>query len=189
MLILIRHGQTERNAAGVLQGRADVPLDDVGRHQAATLATALPDLTRVVSSPLLRAVETAEALAESVEIDERFIELDYGRFDGLPFRDVPMTTWRQWRSDPDFAPPDGESLRELGERVRPALSELAEAAADQDIAVVSHVSPIKAAFVWALGVDEAVTWRSHLSPASITRIGWRRGAPVLVSFNDTGHLS
>ncbi len=188
MLILVRHGRTERNAGGVLQGRADVGLDDTGRDQARALAAALPVLSRVVASPLVRALETARALADTVEIDERFIELDYGAFDGIPIRDVPSATWERWRSDPDFAPPGGESLRAVSERVRPALAELAAAAGDDDIAVVSHVSPIKAAMVWALGVDEAVTWRCHLSPASITRVGWRGQRPVLQSFNETGHL-
>jgi broad specificity phosphatase PhoE len=188
VLILVRHGRTLRNADGVLQGRADISLDDVGRGQAAALATALPTLARVVSSPLIRAVQTAEALGPKVEIDERFIELDYGSFDGLPLTEVPVSTWNRWRSDLDYAAPDGESLRQLGERVRPALAELATAALDQDIAVVSHVSPIKAALVWALDIDEAATWRSYLSPASITRIGWSRDAPVLISFNETLHL-
>lgn len=188
MLILIRHGRTVRNAEGVLQGRADIPLDEVGREQARALATALPGLSRVVASPLQRAVETASALATTVELDERFVELDYGSFDGVPVRDVPATAWEQWRSDPTFAPPGGESLRQLSQRVRPALVELAAAAVEHDIAVVSHVSPIKAAMVWALGVDEAATWRSHLSPASITRVGWRGTGPILLSFNETGHL-
>ena len=84
MLILIRHGRTVRNAEGVLQGRADVPLDQVGHEQAQALAVALPGLSRVVASPLKRAVETASALAATVELDERFVELDYGSFDGIP---------------------------------------------------------------------------------------------------------
>ena len=83
-LIVVRHGRTEANASGLLLGHADPPLDDRGRTQALALATALPPPARVVSSPLRRARQTAGAFGTSVEIDERWIELDYGTFDGQP---------------------------------------------------------------------------------------------------------
>ena len=123
-----------------------------------------------------------------VEIDERWIELDYGEFDGVPLVDIPPATWASWRKDPTFCPPGGESLVQLGVRVRESLEELAADALTRDIVVVSHVSPIKAAVVWALGVSEDVTWRMFLAPASITRIAVQRG-PVLQTFNETAHLA
>ncbi len=65
---------------------------------------------RVVASPLLRTRQTAAAFGAAVEIDDRFIELDYGEYDGLPLADVPAELWDRWRTDSDFAPPGGESL-------------------------------------------------------------------------------
>ena len=72
MLIIVRHGRTEANASGLLQGRRINPgLDELGRRQVAALAAALPGVERVVASPLLRTQETAAAFGLPVEIDER----------------------------------------------------------------------------------------------------------------------
>ena len=191
MLLLVRHGRTELNAAGLLQGRADPPLDDRGRSQAEALAAvpALGAATRVVCSPLLRARQTAAALGPPVGLDGRWIELDYGEWDGRPFASVPAEDWAGWRADLAWSPPGGESLAAVGERVRTALEDLAGEAADTDIAVVTHVSPIKAAVAWALGVGDEVAWSIHLDPASITRIAVRSGRPVVHSLNETAHLA
>jgi broad specificity phosphatase PhoE len=190
VLILVRHGQTDANARGVLLGRTDPPLDKIGRSQVSAIAAALAPLRRdtcIVSSPLRRARETAAIIAREgdVEIDERWIELDYGTYDGMPVADVSEETWRQWRSDPDFAPGGGESLRSLGARVSAACDELIADAGARDIIVVTHVSPVKAATAWALGVGDEVTWRMYVAPGSITRIGPRPWGRVLTSFNET----
>lgn len=188
MLILVRHGRTAANAAGLLQGRKDNPLDELGVHQADAAAAAIGPVDAVVSSPLLRARETAAAFGGAVEIDERFTELDYGEWEARPVADVPLETWAAWRNDPDFRPPGGETLRELGVRVRAGLTDLIGAAGDRRIVVVCHVSPIKAAIAWALGVGDDATWRMWVGPASISEIGVRAGDPSLRLFNRTDHL-
>jgi broad specificity phosphatase PhoE len=185
MLILVRHGRTAANAGGLLLGRADPPLDDLGRRQAGALAAVVTGAGRVVSSPLRRARETAELLGLPVEVDERWVELDYGELDGLPITEVPPDLWRRWRADVAFTPPGGESLAALGERVRAACVDVAEEAARSDVVVVSHVSPIKAAVAWALGVGDELAWRLHVAPGSVTRIAVRDGAGLLSSFNWT----
>jgi len=119
VLIVVRHGQTEANARGLLLGRSDPPLDDIGRDQAAAVATALAPLAptaRVIASPLTRTRETAAIIAGEgpVEIDERWIELDYGGLEGIPVLDVPAATWQAWRRDTDFSPAGGETLQTLG---------------------------------------------------------------------------
>lgn len=193
MLVLVRHGESTGNAAGLLLGRGEWPLTERGRAQAAAVAAALDgSLAAVVSSPVGRARQTAAVLAEragtgAVTVDERWAELDYGELDGTPLTDVPRSLWRQWQADLDFAPPGGESLAALGRRVRTACAALGGADGpladpDRHVAVVSHVSPIKAAAAWALGVDDRVAWRMHLAPGAVTVVAWGAGGPVLRTF-------
>jgi broad specificity phosphatase PhoE len=188
VLILVRHGRTAINAAGLLQGRIDEPLDDVGQQQAKAIAAALDPVDRVVSSPLRRAVQTADELGLPVEIDPRWAELDYGSYDGKPVSEIGAAVWERWRSDATFRPPGGESLEEMVARVEPACLELLDAARDADVVVVSHVSPIKAVLAWVLGAGPEVAWRSHLDQGSITRISPSSRGWVLRSFNETMHL-
>jgi alpha-ribazole phosphatase len=190
VLIVVRHGQTDANASGLLLGRADPPLDATGRVQASAVAASLAPLargTRIISSPLRRARETASLVAreEPVEIDERWIELDYGALEATPISDVGAEMWARWRSDLSFAPEGGESIQSLGERVAAACAELIADAEERDVVVVTHVSPVKAAVAWALGVGDEIAWRSFVAPGSITRIGARQGVPILRSFNET----
>ncbi len=188
MLIVVRHGRTVLNAQGRLQGRIDAELDEVGHEQARRIAEAVGPVDRVVSSPLLRARQTALAFGGEPEIDERWIELDYGEFDGKTFADLPDGTWDSWRSNLDFRPPGGETLREVGERVREAAETLVLAASKANVVVVTHVSPIKASLAWALGVGDEVTWRMFVGQASISRYAVA-ATPSLRVFNDTGHLA
>lgn len=188
MLILLRHGQTPANASGLLQGRVDNHLDETGRAQAAAAAATFSHPLRVISSPLERARQTAEAFGLPVEVDERWIELDYGAWDERPVRDVAPEEWAAWRSDAGFRPPGGESLVELQARVEGAIAAVAEEAARGDVVVVTHVSPMKAAVAWALGVGVETTWRMHVSQASITRIRTGGPGPALTSFNEVWHL-
>ena len=184
MLILVRHGQTDANAARLLLGRLDPELNEVGRAQAATLAAALPRPDRVITSPLLRARQTADAFGVGTEVDDRWIELDYGELDGRPVAALDDEAWRRWRSDVEFAPPGGESLASLGRRVRAACDELAPAASADDIVVVSHVSPIKAAVAWALDVGDEISWRMFVAEAGVVRIGIGPAGPSLRSLNE-----
>jgi broad specificity phosphatase PhoE len=192
VLVLVRHGQTVANRRGLLLGRADPPLCDGGREQAEALARALPPPARLISSPLLRARETADALGAAsgtlVEVDPRWVEMDYGDLDGRPASALDADGWRAWRDDPAHVPAGGESLAAVGARVRAACRELTGAAADGDVVVVSHVSPIKAAIAWALGVGDEVAWRMWVADAAVCRIDTAGPAPRLVAFNDvTAH--
>lgn len=197
MIVVVRHGRTAANAGGLLLGRADPPLDDEGARQAAALATACTalDVGRIVTSPLGRCNQTAAAIAAGVsatpaiEVDERWIELDYGELDGRPISEVSAATWAAWRSDVGWRPPGGESLASLGARVREACEGLVDEASGRDVVVVSHVSPIKASVAWALGVGDETAWRMWVGPASITRIGVAGGRPSLRTFNETAHLA
>jgi broad specificity phosphatase PhoE len=193
MIVLVRHGETDANRAGLLLGRANPPLNDRGRQQAATLADALASIAKplIVTSPLSRALETATRIGEVVgiapRIDDRLIELDYGDWDGRRISDVPAEMGDRWRADPTFAPPGGESLSDLRARVEPLATELYEQAEEHTTIAVSHVSPIKAVILWGLALGDEYSWRLRLDVASISRLGHGPSGPVLVGFNDTSH--
>jgi broad specificity phosphatase PhoE len=197
VLILARHGRTTANAQRLLLGRMDLPLDELGTQQAAAVGAALARSTRpvrIVASPLGRTRATAEAIATAcgaveVEFDERWIEVDYGIFDGEPLAEVPSEVWQHWRSDASWTPPEGESLADVGVRVRAACAELAAESATNDVVVVSHVSPIKAAAAWAIGTGDSAAWRLFCDVASISRVRTANDAPTLVSWNETAHLA
>ena len=195
MLYVVRHGRTKANASGLLLGRLDPDLDELGEWQAAAVAAAVGPVDRVVSSPLLRTRRTADAFVQVdgvecvVEVDDRWIEMDYGEFDGLPVADVPAETWAAWRADLDWSPPGGESHCSLGRRVRAALDDLAEEARTKEVVVVTHVSPVKAALAWTLDVGDEIAWRTFVAPASIMTVGFGPTGPSLRGFNDTGHLT
>jgi alpha-ribazole phosphatase len=187
MIAFVRHGQTAVNRAGQLQGRVDTDLTDLGREQAMRLGVrfATEKVSRVYASPLRRAVDTAACIAEAhqllVDTDERLVELDYGDWDQRGLRDIPAETWAAWRADPTFAPPRGESLLHVTARIVDFCREHL----DEDLVVaVSHVSPIKAAVLWALDLPDVYTWRLRLDNGSVTRIAPGPDGPVLLSFNE-----
>ena len=193
MLILIRHGESVANAQGLLLGRTDAELTQKGMAQAASVGQLLRDpVLELRTSPLSRARDTAALLAIDVpvEVDDRWVEVDYGEYECQPLSDIPADIWREWQRDPGFRPAGGESLAEVDARVAAACDELFTTeglgARDPggDIVVVSHVTPIKAAVAWALGMGAELSWRLHLQTASVTRIGWGNGHPVLHGFNE-----
>jgi len=195
VLILIRHGESVANARGLLLGRADAELTDRGMAQAASVKDLLRAPVHALrTSPLVRARHTAALLGLDlpVQTDDRWIEVDYGEYDGQPLDEVPADVWQQWRRSPDFRPAGGETLTEVGARVSAACEELfalpgsGARASEGDVVVVSHVTPIKVAVAWALGLGAELSWRLHLQTASVSRIGWGRGSPVLHGFNEVG---
>jgi len=194
VLILVRHGESVANAQGLLLGRTDAELTDVGRYQARSARTLLAKpVAEVRSSPLRRARDTADllALGPPIEVDERWIEVDYGEFECQPLGAIPAEVWQRWQRDRHFRPEGGETLAEVDARIAAACTELfavdgagaRRPDGDGDVVVVSHVSPIKAAVAWALGTVD-LYWRLHLRTASVTRIGWNREAPILHGFNE-----
>ncbi len=193
MLILIRHGESVANAQRLLVGRTDAELTQKGMAQAASVSLLLRDpILALRTSPLSRARDTAALFAEGVpvEVDDRWVEVDYGEYECQPLADIPADVWREWQRDPSFRPAGGESLAEVDARVAAACDEVFAAdgfgarAPDGDVVVVSHVTPIKAAVAWALGMTAELSWRLHLQTASVTRIGWGNSHPVLHGFNE-----
>ena len=191
MLVLVRHGRTEWNREGRLVGRHDVALDEVGRVQARRLAAHLGTVRELRTSPLRRAVETAQLLDTGFTplVDDAFVELDYGSLEGRTLDEVEPAHWAAVREHPATRWPGGESLADVQARVASACASLFARAGegaradDGDVVVVSHVSPIKAAVAWAIGAEATVAVRLQLDNGSITTIAWRRGTPVLLHYN------
>jgi len=195
MIFFVRHGETSLNRDGRLQGRIDLDLSERGGEQVARVAQrfAPESVARIYTSPLRRAQQTAAAIAVAsgagVEVDDRLVELDYGEWDGKPLAEMRTPRGELWFADPTFAPPGGESLVDVTARIEAFCRGRLVPDGGERIVAVSHVSPIKAAVIWALGVDERATLRMQLGLASITTIGARaNGAPYLVAFNDCAHL-
>jgi broad specificity phosphatase PhoE len=197
--LLLRHGQTPMSVQKRYAGRSDVPLTDAGVQQAAAAAKRLASagLGVIVTSPLLRTVQTAQEVAAvtgaAVVTDDGFRETDFGAWEGLTFAEV-RERWpgelTAWLADPEVAPPAGESLTEVSGRVTAALHRVLAARAGQTVLIVSHVTPIKTLVAAALLAPPAALYRMHLDVAALSEIDWYADGPaVLRSFNDTGHLS
>jgi ribonuclease H / adenosylcobalamin/alpha-ribazole phosphatase len=197
--VLLRHGQTPMSVEKRYAGRSDSPLTDVGLQQAAAAAKRLAPagLGVIVTSPLLRALQTAQEVATvtgaAVVCDDGFRETDFGAWEGLTFTEV-RERWpaelATWLADPAAAPPGGESLTTVSARVTAALQRVLTARAGQTVLIVSHVTPIKTMVAAALLAPPAALFRMHLDVAALSEIDWYADGPaVLRSFNDTGHLS
>jgi broad specificity phosphatase PhoE len=150
-VLLVRHGETDDNAAARFQGRRDTQLNERGREQSRALAGDLrgENLRALYASPLRRARETAQilgaALGLEAVVDERLVEVDAGDWSGLPIADVIATqprSWARWRSvDPTFRFPGGESVAEQRARVAAALADIA--AGPLPALVVTHGGAIR----------------------------------------------
>ena len=197
--LLLRHGQTPMSVQKRYAGRSDAPLTDVGVQQAAAAAKRLASasLGVIVTSPLLRTVQTAQEVAAvtgaPVVTDDGFRETDFGAWDGLTFTEV-NERWpaemTAWLADPQVAPPGGESFTDVSARVTGALHRVLADREGQRVLIVSHVTPIKTLVAAALLAPPAAMFRMHLDLAALSEIDWYADGPALLrSFNDTGHLS
>ena len=197
--MLLRHGQTPMSVQKRYAGRSDAPLTEVGVQQAAAAAKRLAaaGIAVIVTSPLLRAVQTAQEVAAvtgaAVVTDDGFREADFGAWEGLTFAEV-RERWpaelAAWPADPQVAPPGGESFTDVSARVTGALHRVLAGREGQRVLIVSHVTPIKTLVAAALLAPPAAMFRMHLDLAALSEIDWYADGPaVLRSFNDTAHLS
>lgn len=205
--LLVRHGRSTANAEGVLAGwLPGVALDEQGRSQAEALAarlTALP-VQRIVTSPLERCVQTADAIAEALSgHPERWEEpalgeCRYGAWTGRPLRELAQEPlWRTVQDQPSAARfPDsgayaGESLSAMQHRAVEAVrrhdADVAGSAGDHGIWVaVSHGDVIKAVLADAAGSHLDHFQRFQADPASVSVVRYTQRRPFLVSTNDVG---
>lgn len=188
-LFLVRHGETDWNREGRLQGSKDIPLNELGREQAAEAAGRLRNLVQgydgldFVASPMERARETMEILRyrlglppKAYRIDERLRELTFGTWEGFTWREVRKSEREQAlareRDKWSFVPPEGESYRMLAERIRPVLETLTG-----ETVMVSHGGVARAvlALVGAVAPGDAAMvdiWQGKILKVSDGRVSW-----------------
>jgi 2,3-bisphosphoglycerate-dependent phosphoglycerate mutase len=203
-IIAIRHGETSWNVDQRLQGHTDIGLNAVGQGQAQRVAQALADeaLDAIYSSDLQRALATAQAIAhhnlhlaaKTVHQDTGLRERSFGSFEGSTYLQI-AEDWPEasalWRKrDPHFAPPQGESLLQLRERVLQTVNALASQHLGQQIVLVAHGGVMDALYRLAtqLDVSSPRTW--NLGNASINRLLWtpEPAGLTLVGWADDAHL-
>jgi len=198
-LFVVRHGETAENVKMSYLGLRDEPLNETGRRQAECAAEALSQMRirLIVSSPLLRAADTAACIhaASGAEFrkDERLLEGSFGDWEGLTRREVLNRSARdkelllQWEGNSSVAPPGGESCDDIRRRVISLVEDLAGELSDASIALVSHVGPIKVLFAAALGITLNVSRRLFLDPGTISVIDWS-DRPIVRLFNSHAHF-
>jgi len=196
-VLLVRHGLTALTATTLLGWTPDVPLDDVGRRQAESVAARLlpVPVMAVVSSPIERCRQTAEAIVAgrgatvSLELDDRLGDVRYGDWTGRTFKDLNHDPrWKRIHADPaSFRFPSGEALHEMGARAVAAVRDWNERLGlEATYAVVSHADPIRAILVDALGLGFEGYLRLGVGPGSLSVIRYGPGGAVVVRVNDSG---
>ena len=198
-LILVRHGETDTNKARLALGRADVELNEHGRWQAQRLALSLKDETigAIYSSPLRRALATAEPIASShgleVQVDEGLIEMDIGEMEGLTFQQVGeryphfLQAWLGGQAASE-AMPGGERLLDVQDRAWQAIERIRQRQEHGTVAAVTHNFVILTLLCRVLGLELADFRRLRHSVAAKSVLEVRQDRIILVSFNDTCHL-
>lgn len=185
-LVLVRHGVTKHTAAKAFSGGLggdNPPLTQEGREQVMLTAEWLKPLassvSTVVTSPVLRTVETGElvagALGARLVEEPAFAEIEFGEWEGLTFGEVAQRfpdEMKAWMGATEVAPPGGESFDSAQARVLDGLSRVLETHAGETVVVTSHVSPIKLIVAHALGAPIAGVFSMELSPASVTVVSF-----------------
>ena len=194
-IILVRHGQTAWNAEEVFRGQIDIELDETGLKQAELLAEYLSrrKLEAVYSSPLKRAIQTAEAIARhhglTVEIAPGLNDIDFGEWQGLSLREV-RTRFNEllemWVSDPHLVRiPSGDSLDEVRQRALALMNQVVDKHGGKEIALVSHRVVNKVLICALLGLDNSHFWDVRLNTCGITTFELDDGRFVLTEHNNT----
>lgn len=195
----VRHGETAWNVETRIQGQLDIPLNETGRWQAQRLARALAareSNAAIYSSDLLRAWDTAISIADATKLtlktDEGLRERGFGTFQGKTYAEI-EATWPQetlrWRKrEPDWSPPEGESLLQFRQRVLDTAQALAARHMGEQIVMVAHGGVMDVLYRAATGLDLQATRTWALGNAAINRLLWTPDGFTIVGWADTSHL-
>jgi len=199
--LMARHGAStyslEKRFSG--SGGVDVPLAPIGIKQAQALAHEVKirgNVSHIVSSPILRTLQTSHIVAEVTGLDVTenadFAECSFGDWDGHTFAEV-RERWpnelSEWLANMSVAPPGGESLAQCRDRVNRGRETVIAQFPAQTILIVSHVSPIKLMTGIATGAPLESAFRMELPPCSLTSLAWfPDGNSSMFSFAEASHL-
>jgi broad specificity phosphatase PhoE len=196
-IYLVRHGETLWNKEEVFRGRKDIPLNETGRIQAQKVGAyfAGNPLGRIVSSPLQRAVQTAQAIGETtgipVETTEELTDINFGVWEGLSLRDVEEQypiEFDLWKRSPEkLQVSGGETLAMVRGRASGTLARLASFG-EGPIVLVTHRVICKMIVLSCLNMGDEHFWDLKYDPASVTLLERQHGSFTLVFSNDTCHL-
>ena len=196
-LVLVRHGQTLWNMDKIYRGRSDVGLDDVGIKQAELLGKYFSNhgLEAIFSSPLKRALDTANIIARyqriDVQIDENLVDFNYGEWQCLPEREVKRlypALLNEWHNNPHkVRMPGGESLEDVRKRVIEVINDIL-ANYQGSVVLVSHRVVNKVLICSLLGLDNSHFWNIKQDVGVITVFNYLDGRYILTRHNDVSHL-
>jgi len=196
-LILVRHGQTALNEKNVFRGRLDIPLNETGIQQANAIAERLStfNVKCIYSSPLKRALETAQVIGRKLnidtEIDDNLIDFNFGKWQGLTIKEVEEQfpeLYEGWLRSPQMIKiPDGEDLGLIRKRVSKVLNKLIEYK-ENNVVIVSHRVILKILICTALSLDNSYFWRIIQDVGAISILDNKDGQFSLSLLNDTCHL-
>ena len=198
-LFILRHGETEGNQKKIFRGRWDLPLNENGRKQAEKTGEVLKEInfSRIYASPLLRARETAAAVAakqKRIKVIEEpaLIDIDYGDWTRVSDTDVEQRfpdMYRKWKETPENVLfPNGESLSDVSSRLEPFLQRLGSGPDDEQILLVSHRVTIKIILCIILRLGNKGFWNISIDTTSLSVATVNNGKMCLVTSNDTCHL-
>jgi probable phosphoglycerate mutase len=197
-ILLVRHGETDWNASGRIQGHSDTPLNAAGRQQAQRVAQRLaPEPVRALySSDLARAFETATIIGEplglTVVTSPRLRERQYGAWEGLTAAEIRVRYPEQftmWRArSTDFAPPQGETIRQLLTRALAELQTIARRHLNEMVVVVTHGGFCYALINHILGSVNGDRREFTIGNASIHTLEVSGDQWAVISMNETAHL-
>ena len=175
MIYIIRHGQTQLNKAHVLQGRSDYPLNDVGISQAQEAKARLDQeqiqFDHIFSSPLIRAIQTAEILApcHAIKIDDRLIEMDYGPYEGTDLKNPPPEVLEFFRDFVHNPAPDGmEQLADVVKRAGEFLEDIRDLTGN--ILVSTHAIAMKGLLEYIEPESKGSYWSKYIGNCEIYRV-------------------
>ena len=196
-LILARHGETVWNVEKIYRGRTDVNLDEVGIKQAELLGKYLSnwELEAIYSSPLRRALDTANIIAHyqkiGVHIVEGLIDFDYGEWQSLPEQEVKRlypALLNEWHHNPhNVVMPGGESLEDVSKRAIEVVNDVLSKY-QGSVVLVSHRVVNKVLICSLLGLDNSYFWNIKQDVGGITIFNYVDGRFVLTRHNDASHL-
>ena len=197
--LVVRHGETEWNAGGRIQGHTDIGLSDKGTQQSRLVGGRLADcsIDAAYSSDLRRSADTAgEILGQrpvELQTTPRLREYHKGIFEGLTVEETsqrhPDLYAASLVKDLDFAPPGGESTRQTSVRIGSFVADVRHRHPDDNVLIVGHGGALRAVFVALMELPLEANWRFFLSNCSLSVVEVFHDNAVLRLYNDTSHLN